>query len=57
MTYCNDGLSTKSDMAYYVKCNMTEYEIQTRDIMYPHPPSVRGPLFPVRPPVHVQEPD
>ena len=57
MTYCNDGLSTKSDMAYYVKCNMTEYEIQTRDIMYPHPPSIRGPLFPVRPPLHVQEPD
>ena len=31
----NDGLNTKTDMAYYVKCEMTEFEIQTRDICTP----------------------
>ena len=45
MTYCNDGLSTKSDMAYYVKCEMTEYEIQTRDICTPTPPPQLEGLF------------
>ena len=38
----NDGLSFKTDMAYYVKCEMTEFEIQTRDIictLAPPPPS------------------
>ena len=29
----NDGLNIKTDMAYYVKCEMTEFEIQTRDII------------------------
>ena len=56
----NDGLNTKTDMAYYVKCEMTEFEIQTRDICPPAPPpppSVRGPLLPVRPPLHIQEAD
>ena len=28
----NDGLNTKTDMAYYMKCETTESEIQTRDI-------------------------
>ena len=56
----NDGLNIKTDMAYYVKCEMTEFEIQTRDIIctLAPPPSVsRGPLLPVRPPLHKQEAD
>ena len=37
----NDGLNIKTDMAYYVKCEMTEFEIQIRDIictLAPPPP-------------------
>ena len=42
MTYCNDGLNTKSEMAYYIKCEMTAFEIQTRDICTPAPPQLEG---------------
>ena len=43
----NDGLNTKTDMAYYVKCEMTEFEIQTRDIctLAPPPPLQLEGLF------------
>ena len=34
-------------MAYYIKCEMTAFEIQTGDICTPALPSVRGPLLPV----------
>ena len=45
----NDGLNIKTDMAYYVKCEMTEFEIQTRDIICtlapPLPPQLVEGLF------------